>query len=94
MEFVDDTLLFCVAEEDQVKNVIAIFRCYEAILGLKVSLFKSALVRNSADAYLIACLADFMGCKVGSLPTSYLAPPLSIANVSKTLWNPINCGEN
>ena len=33
LQFVDDTWIFCEANEDQVKNVKAILICYEAILG-------------------------------------------------------------
>lgn len=70
LQFDDDTLLFYAAEEDQVKNAIAILRCYEAVSGLKVNLFKSALVGISVRPSLVTHLAKIMGCKVGSLPTS------------------------
>lgn len=89
LKFYNDTLLFCVAEEDQVKNVIAILICYEAVSRLKMNLFKSALIGISAYPTLVARLADIMGCEVGSLPTAYLGLPLSIAKVFKTLWNPV-----
>lgn len=42
LQFADDTLIFCAAEEE-VKNVVAIIRCIEAVSGLKVNFFKSEL---------------------------------------------------
>lgn len=32
---------------------------------------------------------DLMGCKAGSLPTSYLGRLLYLESVSKDLWNPV-----
>lgn len=37
LQFIDDTLIFCDANEDQVKNVKVIFLCYAAVSGLKVN---------------------------------------------------------
>ena len=36
LQFVDDTIIFCDAKEEQIKNVVAILRCFEVVLGLKV----------------------------------------------------------
>ena len=37
LQFTDDTLVFCDAKVDQIKSVIAILRCYEAVSGLKIN---------------------------------------------------------
>lgn len=71
------------------KSIIAILRCFEAVLGLKVNLFKSALIGIPVDADHIAQLAEIMGCKVESLSTSYLGLPLSMGCLSTSLWNPV-----
>lgn len=34
LQFADDTIIFCRAEEDQVKNFLAIIGCFEAVSGL------------------------------------------------------------
>lgn len=44
LQFVDDTIIFCDAKRDQVKNVVAILRCFEGVSGLKVNLSKSLLI--------------------------------------------------
>lgn len=39
LQFADDTLLFCDAQEDQVKNIKAIHLCFEAVSRMKVNFF-------------------------------------------------------
>ena len=41
LQFAEDTLLFCDANEFQLHNVKAILLCFEAVLGLRVSFFKN-----------------------------------------------------
>ena len=91
LQFADDTLLFCEPQEDQIKNIIAILRCYEAIsgLGLKVNFFKSALFGVFVEDSLLERLTQLMGCNSGSLPSSYLGLPLSEGRVPKSLWSPV-----
>lgn len=89
LQFADDTIIFCVAEKEQVKNAVAILRCFEAISGLKVNLGKSELIGVAVEESFLQYLARIMGCRVGSLPTSYLGLPLTTGSVSKSLWNPV-----
>ena len=48
---------------------------FEALLGLKINLNKSEIIPIGPVAY-VEELASELGCKVGSLPTSYLGLPL------------------
>lgn len=70
LQFADDTLLFCYAKVEQVWNMKAILLCFEAVFGLKVSFFKSKVL----DMYLpdgqLKDLADILGCRVGSFPST------------------------
>lgn len=56
------------------------------LLGLKVNFSKSELIGVGAEEGMLH-LADIMGCKVGSLPASYLGLPLCVRSSSKALWN-------
>ena len=38
----------------------------------------------------VHALADILGCKVGSLPMSYLGMPLGASHNSPSIWNPIS----
>ena len=77
-----DTLLFCEADNDQLKFISWILMWFEAMSGLKINLIKREiiLIRPMTNAEE---LASELGCKIGSLPTSYLGLPLGAKN--KTL---------
>lgn len=89
LQFVDDTLIFCAAKEERVENMVAILGCFEGVSSLKVNLFKSALIGILVEGNILRILADFMWCRVGSLPASYFGFPLCLSNASNNLWNPI-----
>ena len=37
----------------------------------------------------VHALAEILGCKVGTLPMSYLGMPLGASHNSPSIWNPI-----
>ena len=74
-KLINDTLIFCEANKDQLKYLSWILMWFEALSGLKINLNKSeiipiCLVDNAEE------LANELGCKTGSFPTSYLGLPL------------------
>ena len=73
--FGDDTLIFCDAEADQLQYLSWTFMWFEAILGLKVNLSKTEAF-PLGEGILMETLASVLGCKIGSLPTTYLVSPL------------------
>lgn len=44
LPFVDDSLNFCDADQDQGMTLKAILLCFEAVSGLKVNSFKSQII--------------------------------------------------
>ena len=86
--YADDTILFCEADNDRLKFMSWILMWFEAMSGLKINLNKSeiipiGLVTNAAE------LALEMGCKIGSLPTSYLGLPLGAKHKALGVWDSI-----
>ena len=76
--FVDDTLIFCEANSDQLRYLSLEFLWFMAISGLKVNRDKSESIpvgrmESFEDVVLI------MVCRVGKLPTSYLGLPLGVS---------------
>jgi hypothetical protein len=73
--FANDTLVFCGANESQIRHLGALLICFEAVAGLKANLSKSALVpvgsRGEVDQ-----LASVLGCGSSDLPLKYLGLPL------------------
>lgn len=89
LKFVDDTNFFFAAKEQQIKNVVAILECFEAVSDLKVNFSKSDLIGIEVEVQFLEVLATIMECSVGSLPTSYLKLPLCLGRASKQVWNPV-----
>lgn len=61
LQFADDTIIFCGVEE-QVKNLLAILKCFEAVFGLKVNLAKSSLIGISTDELDLDRVVNILGC--------------------------------
>jgi hypothetical protein len=68
--FVDDTLIFCGARAEHVRNLQCIFLCFEAASGLRINLGKSELV-PIGEVEDVDNLAHILGCRVVSLPITY-----------------------
>lgn len=49
LQFEDDTLLFCDAEEDQAKSIVVILRCFEAVSSLMINISKSTILGLSIN---------------------------------------------
>ena len=69
--FLPMTLIFCKDSRDEMAFVSWMLMWCEAIFGLRINLEKSALLPMGEVAEL-EDLALELGCKVGSLPISYL----------------------
>ena len=59
---------------------------FEALSGLKINLSKSALLLVGSDENP-ENLAQELGCKVGSLPTTYMGLPLGAKHNSTRVWD-------
>ena len=82
--FADDTLLFCKDNPDQLAHMGWILMWFEALLGLKINLGKSEIISMGGSENVEALAAE-LGCKVGTLPTTYLASPLG-PHISQLGW--------
>jgi hypothetical protein len=83
--FADDTLVFCEANESQIRHVGALLVCFEAVAGLKVNLSKSALIPVGLQGE-VDQLAGMLGCGRGDLPLKYLGLPLGAPFKLKAMW--------
>ena len=86
--FVDDTILVCDADEEQILNVRMLLLCFQAVTGLKVNTPKSEIV-PIGEVPNVHVLAEILGCPIESLPMTYLGMPLGASFKSPTVWNPI-----
>ncbi|KAL6320089.1 hypothetical protein AAG906_004598 [Vitis piasezkii] len=84
--FANDTLVFCGASQDQMTYLSWILKWFEAISGLRINLDKSELILVGGVENIEALVAE-LGCKVGSLPSSYLGLPLGAPHRSMAVWD-------
>ena len=73
--FVDDTILFCDACEEQILHVRMLILCFQVVIGLKVNVLKSEMV-PIGEVPNVYVLVEILGCRIGSLPMTYLGMPL------------------
>lgn len=76
LHFADYALFFCNAEDDQVKNMVAILRCFEAAYDFTINLSTSAILGVSNDDIPLCHFANIMGFKVDSFPPLTLVCPV------------------
>ena len=84
--FADDTLVFCQASQDHLTYLSWLLMWFEAVLGLRINLEKSELIPIGRVENINDLALDF-GCKVGSLPSTYLGLPLGALFKSVTMWD-------
>ena len=82
----DDTLLFYEASQNQMTFLCWLLMWFEANSGLRVNLDKSELI-SVGRVESVEDLASELGCKVGSLPSTYLGMPLSAPFKSVVAWD-------
>ena len=86
--YTDDTLLFCGAEADQMVYLSWLMVWLEEISGLRINLNKSEIIAMGIIADMDS-LSTKLGCKVGSLPSSYLGLPLGAPHICVNVWDSV-----
>ncbi|KAL0011483.1 hypothetical protein SO802_006591 [Lithocarpus litseifolius] len=77
-----------VEDEEYILHVRMLLLCFQALIGLKVKALKSEMV-PIGEVQNIHVLAESLGCRIGSLPMTYLGMPLGAFHKSSTIRNPI-----
>ena len=86
--FADDTMVFYKASEDQMLYLSWVLFWFEASLGLKINLENSELIPvGRLDN--VEVLAVELGCRLGSLPSTYLGLPLGFGHKAVTVWDSV-----
>ena len=86
MLFVDDTLLFCQDNKDQLEFWKWVVICFEVVSSLKINMQKSEIIPVGSVKDVDRAAAVF-GCKVRNLPTTYLGLPLGATHNSCRVWD-------
>jgi hypothetical protein len=86
--FVDDMLVLCEANLDQICSIKVLLVCFEAVSSLKVNMAKLTLILVG-DVVNVGELAGVLGCGTASLPLKYLGLPLGACFKAKPIWDDI-----
>ncbi|KAK9993732.1 hypothetical protein SO802_023435 [Lithocarpus litseifolius] len=73
---------------EQILHIRLLLLSFQAVTSLKVNVHKSEMV-PIGEVVDVHVLAEILGCRVGSLPMSYLGMPLGASHNSPSIWNPI-----
>ncbi|RVW49370.1 putative mitochondrial protein [Vitis vinifera] len=84
--FADDTLVFCDDSQEQLAFLSWLLMWFEAISGLCINLNKSEILPVVEWRMLSYWLPE-LGCKVGSLPSTYLGLPLGASHKLVKVWD-------
>ena len=78
--------MFCKASQDHLTYLSWLLMWFEAMSGLKINLEKSEFIPIERVENIDDLALDF-GCRVGSLPSTYLGLPLGAPFKSISVWD-------
>lgn len=89
LQFADDTLIFCGAALEEIKNLKCLLNGFEVMSRLKINYHKSVVCGVGMDQSQTTPFAKILGCKAQALPIKYLGMPLGANSKLKSTWNPV-----
>ena len=84
--FADDTMVFCRDSKEHLAYLNLIFLRFEVFSRLKINLEKSSIMLMGNGVNLDD-LALELGCRTGTLPTTYLGLPLGMRHNATEVWD-------
>ena len=88
-QFVNDTLLFSIADRSTIQNLFEVVRIFEYVVGLRINFAKSELLGIHVPNSNLDWLVNSFGCKTGFWPSTYLGLPLGDNSNSAIFWQPV-----
>lgn len=89
MQYADDTLLILPGDARTLFNLKGLLRPFSDSTGLHVNFSKSFMVPVNMSDARVSHLANTFGCKVGSMPFTYLGLPLGTTKPSLQEFSPL-----
>ena len=89
LQYADDTLIFCDANIESLKNIKKALIVFQLASGLQINFHKSSLIGlNTSDTWQ-KLAANTLLCRTGEIPFTYLGLPIG-GNITRIqLWDPI-----
>ncbi|GKV24205.1 hypothetical protein SLEP1_g33843 [Rubroshorea leprosula] len=89
LQYADDSIFFCEANEQNVMVLKSILRSFEMISGLKVNFFKSSLVGLNVEKVSLEAYAEKLNCATGKFPSKYLGVLIGSNPRRMSTWAPV-----
>ena len=86
LQFADDTLIFCEAEEQYLQSIKELFLSFQSFSGLCVNYSKSGLLVLGKDEEWSLRMEQLMECRRIQLPFTYLGIPLGANTRKAASW--------
>jgi hypothetical protein len=89
LQYADDTICLGEASWNNLRCLKAILRGFELCSGLKVNFWKSCLMGINVPLSFMDTACNFLNCKQGSIPFSYLGLPVGANPRRGATWDPL-----
>ncbi|XP_016173726.1 uncharacterized protein LOC107616260 [Arachis ipaensis] len=89
LQFADDTILFCLPEEETVRNYMRLLRYFEMMSGLSINFEKSNLIPVNCSQEWVNRMCQLLGCQEAALPVRYLGINLGANPQLVKIWKPV-----
>ncbi|XP_057730401.1 uncharacterized protein LOC130945711 [Arachis stenosperma] len=89
LQFADYTILFCLPEEETVRNYKRLLRCFELMSGLSINFEKSNLIPVNCSQEWVSRMCQLLGCQEAALPVRYLGINLGANPRLVKTWKPV-----
>jgi len=89
LQYTDDTIFFGEATLQNVKLIKTILRCFELASGLKINFAKSCFGAVGKFDQWRKEAAEYLNCRILSMPFTYLGIPIGANPRRSELWDPV-----
>ena len=89
LQFADDTLMFCEANMESLKNIKKALILFQLASGLQVNFHKSSLIGINTSNEWLQRAAESLLCKTGCVLFTYLGLPIGGNSSRIGFWDPI-----
>ncbi|MCH79913.1 ribonuclease H protein, partial [Trifolium medium] len=89
LQYADDTLFIGEATTENLWVIKAILRAFEMASGLRVNFHKSCLMGVNVSNEFMNMGAEFLNCRLGSVPFKYLGLPVGANPRRLVTWQPL-----
>lgn len=89
LQYADDTLIFCDANMESLKNIKKALILFQLASGLQINFHKSSLICINTSSQWVEKAANALLCKKGEIPFTYLGLPIGGMSSRIKLWESV-----